>query len=134
MVRPLPLNPCPPPSQPANQLTNAVGRRRDPIQPPRRGGGRSRGFRGDWRRGRPDERPGRAEGRSADLADPRRAGARAARGGQVAGPPAGAHVRAQRGLRGGGVQEAGRRAVLRAQDPPHQGPRGQDVGRVGWSL
>ena len=40
----------------------------------------------------------------------------------------------ERGLRGGGLQEARRRSLLRAQDPPHQGSRRKDARRVGRSL
>merc|ERR1712080_583923 len=45
-----------------------------------------------------------------------------------------AHMCVQRGLRGGGLQEARRRSLRRAQDPSDQGPRRQAARRVGWSL
>jgi hypothetical protein len=116
---------------PTSQLTTAVGRRRANVPGPRRGG---RGQRQrDGGQG-PDVGARRAQGRAQDRADPRRARAGPARGEQGARPPAGAHVRAQRELRGGGVQEARRRAVLGAQDPAHQGTGREAAGRVGWTV
>ena len=62
---------------------------------------------------------------------PRRPRPRPPRSLQSARPAPGAHVRAERRVRGGGLQEAGGGAVRGARDPADQGARREDVGGVG---
>ena len=62
---------------------------------------------------------------------PRRPRPRPPRSLQSARPAPGAHVRAERRVRGGGLQEAGGGAVRGARDPADQGARRENVGGVG---
>ena len=109
----------------------AVGRRRAHLPNP--GGGRDRDVRagGPTLDGVADDGARRAEGGAQTGPDPRRTGARAAGSEQGAGPTPGAHVRAERRVRGGRVQETSGGAVSGASDPVDQGARWEDVGRVG---
>lgn len=80
----------------------------------------------------PTDHPRRPQRRPEARTHPRRPRPRAPRSLQGARQTTGAHVRAQRGVRGGGLQEARGGVVRGAFDSAYQRARWETVGRVGW--
>lgn len=115
----------------SNHLTFTLVWRRRTHLTRCRGSRRSRSL---WRcrRQRPNVRSGCPEGCSQARSHARWSCPWIARSLKGLGQTPSTHVRFERGMRGGGIQEVGRRTVLRTQDPLDQGTRRKAIGRVGW--